>query len=233
MSGESHREAIACLDNFLSSHAERAVQDPLKRAILQHDLWAVFDWVVTQSFDWNGRRDWPTQDKQELETRLAKAIRRLALTPEEVRGLPDTYAAAVAARQFAADHDPHAPQGSFLPADLFRAGGPWVCLSAYSEQPTAASHFTGRSRFLVFLRLPGGRDATLEYLGKLRASHEPPLLPGPNGSPTFLNLNLPQFPAGTRVALVRQAILIDNEGKLVPTELTVRQATIRISLNSR
>jgi hypothetical protein len=209
MSGESHRKAIACLDNFLNSRAERAVQDPLKRAILQHDLWAVFDWVSTQSFDWNGRRDWPKQDKQELETRLADVIRRLALTPEQIRALPDTYAEDVAA------------QRPFLPPDLFRAGGPWVCLSAYSEQPVAAVHFTGRSRFLVFLRLPGGRDATLEYLRKLRALHEPPLLPEKaGGPPQMLNLALPQFPVGTQVALVRQAITIDSEGKLVPTALT-------------
>lgn len=35
----------------------------------------------------------------------------------------------------------------------------------------------------------------------------------------FLNLALPQFPAGTHVALVRQAILIDKQGHLVATNL--------------
>jgi hypothetical protein len=46
LTGDSHRRALACLDEFLRSHAERAVEDPLKRAILQRDLWAVFDWTA-------------------------------------------------------------------------------------------------------------------------------------------------------------------------------------------
>jgi hypothetical protein len=219
LSGESHRRAIACLDHFLDSHAERAVRDPLKRAILQHDLWAVFDWVV-QAWDSADGREWPTQDKQELETRLAEVLRRLALTPEQLRDLPDTYAAAVATHRFAADYDPRNPLRPFLPPDLFRAGSAWVCLSSYSEQPTAIAHFSGRSRFLVFMHLPGGRDATLEYLRKLRSLHQPPLLPDTGGHLSLLNLALPQFPVGTQVALMRQAILIDTDGKLVPTALT-------------
>jgi len=127
--GDSHRSAVACLDEFLRSHAERAVRDPLKRAILQHDLWAVFDWAAAGE-------DLP-QQRHELEVRLAEAIRRLALTPKQVRALPDTYAAAVAAQQFAPAYVPRNPQQPFLPAELLRPDGPWVCLSAYSEQPTA------------------------------------------------------------------------------------------------
>ena len=34
-----------------------------------------------------------------------------------------------------------------------------------------------------------------------------------------LNPELPQFPAGTEVALVRRAILIDDQGELIPTRL--------------
>jgi len=49
---------------------------------------------------------------------------------------------------------------------------------------------------------------------------ESPRLISDSGRPELLNLALPQFPVGTQVALVRQAIVIDNEGKLVPTGLT-------------
>ena len=209
--GDSHRSALACLDEFLHSRAEHAVQDPIKRAIFQRDLWAVFDWAVAGD-------DLP-QQRHKLETPLAETIRRLALTPEQVRALPDTYAAAVAAQQFAAAYDPRNPQQPFLPTELFRSGGPWVCLSAYSEEPTAIVHFSGRSRFLVFMRLPSGRDATLAYVRNLRSSSEPPLILSNSGPPP-LNLALPQFPIGTQVALVRQAILIDTKGRLVPTALT-------------
>lgn len=211
LTGDSHVRALTCLDEFLRSHAERAVQDPLKRAIFQRDLWAVFDWAAAGD-------DLPEQ-RRELETRLAEAMRRVAITVEQVRALPDTYAAAVAARQFATEYDPHNPEQPFLPPELFRSDGPWVCLSAYSEEPTAIVHSSGRSRFLVFMRLPGGRDATLSYVRSLRSSGDPPLLRSGAG-PEFLNLALPQFPVGTQVALVRQAIIVDNRGNLAPTALT-------------
>ena len=210
LTGDSHRRAVACLDEFLRSHAERAVQDPLRRAILQHDLWAVFDWVAAG--------DDLLKERQELEGRLAEAIHRLAITSEQVRTLPDTYSAAVAAQRFASEYDRRKPEQGFLPIDLFRSDGPWVCLSAYSNEPTAIVHFTGRSRFLVFMRCPGGRDATLAYVAKLRS--QTPLLRDESGNADFLNLRVSQFPVGTEVALVRQIIVINNLGKLVPTSLT-------------
>ena len=208
LAGDSHRRALACLDEFLRSHGERAVEDRLKRAILQRDLWAVFDWTASND-------DLPEQ-RRELESRLAVAIHRLALTPEQIRALPDTYDAAVATHRFASAYDPRNPGEPFLPPDLFRSDGPWVCLSAHSGEPTALQHFyfSGRSRFLVFMRLPGGRDATLAYIQRLRSSGQPPLLGD------FLNLALPQFPVGTHVALVRQLIVVDSTGKMVPTKVT-------------
>lgn len=146
---------------------------------------------------------------------LAVAIRRLALTPEQIRALPDTYEAAVAARRFASLYDPDNPREPFLPVEVFRPKGPWVCLSGYSEEPTALQHFyfSGRSRFLVFMKLPSGHDATVAYIEKLRSSEQPPLLGD------FLNLALPQLPVGTQVALVRQLIVVDSGGKLVSTRL--------------
>ncbi|MFH1924646.1 MAG: hypothetical protein ABIP48_32745 [Planctomycetota bacterium] len=37
------------LDEFIDTHGERLVDDPLKRAFLQRDLWAVFDHLVAQN----------------------------------------------------------------------------------------------------------------------------------------------------------------------------------------
>src|SRR5689334_19032819 len=42
LSGPAYQQAIDLLDKFLATHAERLISDPLKRAILQRDLWAVF-----------------------------------------------------------------------------------------------------------------------------------------------------------------------------------------------
>src|ERR1700747_1767283 len=46
LTGDSHRRALRCLDEFLDTHAESQIRDPLERATLQHDLWAVFDWAA-------------------------------------------------------------------------------------------------------------------------------------------------------------------------------------------
>jgi len=211
LTGDSQRDALACLDSFLHSDVEHAVRDPLKRAIFQHDLWAVFDWVAAGE-DFAGER-------RGLEKRLAQAIRRLALTKKQIRTLPNTYGLTVAQGQFAAEYDHRDPSQPFLPPDLFRSNGPWVCISAFGDQPTAIAHFSGRSRFLVFMRLPAGRQATLEYLQKLRSWPEPPIVTSGSGG-SLLNLSVPQFPAGTEVALVRQAILLDTDCELIPTALT-------------
>lgn len=133
LTGDSHRRALACLDEFLRSHAERAVQNPLKRAILQRDLWAVFDWTA--------RNDDLPEQRRELESRLAVAIHRLALTPEQIRALPDTYDAAVATHRFASAYDPRNPGEPFLPPDLFRLDGPWAVSVRILESQLRSSTF--------------------------------------------------------------------------------------------
>jgi hypothetical protein len=42
----SHARALRVLDQFLQTNAEVLIQDSLKRAIFQRDLWALFDWSV-------------------------------------------------------------------------------------------------------------------------------------------------------------------------------------------
>jgi len=199
LTGDSHRRALECLDEFLKGHAEKSITDPLKRAVFQRDLWAVFDWAA-----FGGNH--PSTQRRALLARLALAMHRVALTPEEIRRLPETYSEAVASHHFSVEYSSTSPHRAFLPPTLFQPDGPWIGLSGYSDEPTAIGHFSGRSRFLIFMRLPGGREATLRYVRSLRSSTEPPSLDGGRG----LNLKLPQFPAGTEVALVRQMMLIDG-----------------------
>ncbi len=79
--------------------------------------------------------------------------------------------------------------------------------------------FGGRSAFFAFLNLPKGREATLRYLEQLRTFPNP-LMPRPaSGSGLLLNPNLPQFPAGTKTALVREMVLIGDKGRLTPTRI--------------
>jgi len=221
----SHRRALRVLDQFVQTHAENLIRDPVKRAILQRDLWSVFDWSVERSPGYNGNPGYDTE-KRELQTRLAEVVRRLALTPEQIVALPDNYAQAVASGEFAKEYDPEHRDRVFLPPDLFEPQGPWVELEDRGgPEPMAMQHlfqFSGRSSFLIFLRLPEGRKATFAYL-KALWNFPNPVIAHPNFAPgqDFApNPDLPQFPAGTQVALVRQMTLFDNQGKLVASPIT-------------
>jgi hypothetical protein len=126
----SHGRAMRVLDEFLQMHAENQIHDPVKRAILQRDLWAVFDWSAQQE----PARDRPryVEEKRELQARLAEVLRRLALRPEEIASLPANYGQAVASGAFAKEYDPVHRERAFLPADLFDPMGPWVCINGNS-----------------------------------------------------------------------------------------------------
>src|SRR4030095_14545415 len=88
LEGTAYQQAISVLDEFLSTRGEGLITDPLKRAIFQRDMWAVFDWLTVRS------DSYPTQNK-ELQRRLAQVIRKVALTDDEIRSLPDNYEAAI------------------------------------------------------------------------------------------------------------------------------------------
>ena len=108
LSGPSHTQALRLLDEFLITAGDRLIADPLKRAVLQHDLWAVFDWAAAPRFDGRDERA-----QTALMTRLARVIRRVALTRAQIEQLPDTYAEA-------------ARSDASLPDDLVSAEGKWV-----------------------------------------------------------------------------------------------------------
>lgn len=217
--GEAADRVLAVLDEFLRNAGESLVEDPLKRAVLQRDLWLVASWAAASDRDMAAP----------LLRRLAGAVRRLALTSDRIAALPDNYAQAVAAGRFPGRFDPARPERGFLPPDLLRGDGPWVCVGR-EDGPSAPQHLRSdhpftNSAFLVFLRLPGGREATLDFLGRLAAFSEPLYLPNPDertnrSYPSLPNPALPQWPRGTEVALVRRALLIDAEGRIVPSPLT-------------
>jgi hypothetical protein len=217
--GEHHKYVLALLDEFLDRDGCKLVTDPLKRAVLQHDLWAVFDWLANPTAPYRYRKDDTTPEARALQLRLARAIQRLELSAEQIRDLPDNYAAAIGAKAFARSQEAGKPDQAFLPPDLFADKGPWVLLGEHMR-PAAPVHIRfvhGRSAFLVFLNLPAGREATAAYLEKLAAF--PAAVVSGQGN-VLLSADLPQFPVGTQVALVRQMMVIDDRGKLCATRLT-------------
>jgi hypothetical protein len=107
---------------------------------------------------------------------------------------------------------------------LFEQHGPWVEIEGAGEpEPVAAQHisaFSGRSRFLVFIHLPEGRKATFEYFRILWNFPQPWVVRRDVPEQVEVNPNLPSFPAGTEVALVRQMTLFDDQGQLIPAPIT-------------
>ena len=229
LAGVSHQQALSVLDEFINSHGEKSIRDPLKRALLQRDLWELFDWSTGYTSSPNEKLA-----RRELQSRLAIAIRRLALTTNEIAALPDNYARTTKIS---------APD---LPAGLNQTNGDWLSVSDQNDlltTPTHVAFFRGHSTFQVLVRFPEGRQAAIAYLDQLRRFEHiwiyqtNPMFPftitygfdGTNSVPIAtnnepreiltLNPGLPQFPTNTEWALVRRMCVIDADGNIQPSPM--------------
>ncbi len=217
LEGKAAGRAEAVLEEFLRNQGRSLIEEPVKRAILQRDLWLVSNWLA-------GKRD--DDARQRISPLLAKVIRQLPLTSEQIAKLPGNYEATVASKKHAARFDALKPQQPYLPDDLFKTDGPWVSLGR-TDGLTAPFHVreVTNSVFLIFLKLPGGRDKTLAFLKALAAFDKPMFLANNDEknqrSFTYLpNPAQPKWPKGTEVALVRRALLIDSSRRVVASPLT-------------
>lgn len=203
--GASHDKAIAVLDEFLAKHGEGLITDTVKRAFLQRDLWAIFDWL--QHRDDEGTEY--EQVRAQLQSRLVEVMRRLALSEQEIRALPDNYVAAVRSESFDTQFAEAKPEQAYLPNDLFDQESGWVLLGG-GKRPLADTHVSSemgaRSVWLVFIRVPNGRIQTQSFSRQLAAAAD--------------LSNPPQIPPGTEVALLRRTLLIDNQGVILPSPIT-------------
>ena len=212
----SHKRAMAALNEFLRNNGETLIDDPLKRAVLQRDLWMVFNWLDGTHWDFAEPKLTPNEAADanaRMRGPLAGVIGRLALSPHEIRDLPDNYAAAVVSGQFAKGFDSKKHDQAYLPPDLFATDGPWACVGR-TDGRTAPQHLReenpfSNSVFLVFVRLPAGRAAVAEFLKER-----------------------PAFPKGTELALVRRAMLIDTSYRVVPSNMT-ESVQIRVIRDTR
>jgi len=171
LDGKSWAQALGLADEFLRTHAERQISDRTKRAMLQRDVWAIFDWA--------DQSDLPHQtERRELIARLAPIVKRLALSPDELAQLPDTYVRALQNHEFPAAYDPANPSQALLPPDLFDTRGPWVCLGAPDHDLAAPLHdlsFTARSIFLRLRPPPGRTRRNADLLQTTRGNETLPL----------------------------------------------------------
>jgi hypothetical protein len=208
----AYHETLKLLDEFINSHSEKLVRDPLKRAIFQHDLWSVFDWLADTSYpDDRQKSDQHLAHREQLESRLALIIKSVALTRAEITRLPDNLNQL---RQVRHSHD--FPE---LPNTAAGSEGSWELFGLESRLPVAPMHaniVSPRSAFFVYLKLPVP-SSTADYVEQLKTySRTRPTKEDCYKRPC----KPPQFPAGTQVALVRRAMLIDVDGNPVISPIT-------------
>jgi hypothetical protein len=235
--GTTLQQVLGLLNEFLDRRGERLIAHPLKRALFQHDLWAVFDWLSDPYVEHVSTTAHLGAQRRALRNRLAPVIRCLALSVEQIEKLPDNYRVAAASQAYPPKQDPAHAEKAFLPRDLFDEHGPWVHFQTGGgkpfpfAKPTALTHVHfvgGRSAFFVFMNLPGGRQSTLEFLQEVNAFPKPDAsrVRGRAGLLSNPGLTLPP-PSGTKLALVRQMMLIDDTGKMRPTRL-IESLQIRV-----
>lgn len=221
LEGVAYEKAIRALDTFLNNKDDERVRDPLKRALLQRDLWYVFDTLAEPALylypehPRDSHDDPKQRQRRALQKRLGQVIHRLEQPAKQLAALPDNYSLAFKSKAFATAFDPKHPQQPYLPADLRLDGhGDWVAISRSHPNGStlAAPHHQlvtqHRAVFLAFLRLPGGRKPTEAYLASL---------------PPFDERHQEKFPAlpdGSQVAFVRRMLLIDDHGMLQATPIT-------------
>ena len=210
--GKAHDELKAILDEFNQAREVSENMPPLQHAVMQRDLLAGFFSAIAGS---------EIPEDQPLRKAWAQAIQMVALTRDQILQLPDTYAAASAAPNAISTYDPAHP-AAYLPKDLLADNGPWLALRSKegARTPIARMHFhalMGLSAFEVRMRHPEGRKAGIAYLKDLEDMKNP----GYNEALT------PQFPAGTQWALLRRAILADDQGRPVVSPI-VESVQVRI-----
>lgn len=211
LAGDSHEKALRLLDDFLKTKDDERIRDPLRRALLQRDLWYVFDRVVEQfrylySADIaEGKRP----QRRAVQKRLAQLMRRLEQSAARLQALPDNYVLTVKSGTFPTKFDQQYPKRPYLPADLrLDDKSDWVAIRSRSTELAAPAHaefVRGKSIFLSLLRLPGGRKETLDYIAKL---------------PKERIAGFTDLPPGSQVALVRRMLLPDDKGGLQATPVT-------------
>jgi hypothetical protein len=219
------------LDQFLEREGEKLSTHPLKRVLLQHDLWTLFDFLMIRHIERRG--DYEVRHRRnEICRKLARAIHALALPVETLKQLPDNYALAVQSGRFAATHD-FDPNHEYLPPRILSADDEWQELDFYQarrsedvERRYVFLHmraFQGRSYFRAFCRFPKGRPQFENYLRELDANGIDWRTSAQHGS-ISLKPDAPELPAGTEVALLQFLIALDTNLQLVPTSIveTVR-----------
>lgn len=231
------RKVTPLLDEFLENGGEKLIREPLKRAVFQHDLWAVYDHLIGKNIHRAGGLT-TRKRRDRLCRKLARCIQLLSLTQTELTSIPDTYELAIRSGDFVPDHNFDAAR-NYLPFGLLKNRDEWVEVDFYYPKmhedimdrfiSLHARSLQGRSHYRIFYRFPGGRPAVLAYLKMLeekgvkwKRAAQFGFIPPPK--------DVPQIPIGTEVVLLQLMMSMDEHLRPVPTSL-VESVQLRVFRN--
>lgn len=235
---ETCQRLSSVLDECLADPARIRPADPLRRAVLQRDLWAPFDFLVSRNIARDGDKE-TRQRRDAICRKLAAVIRALTLSELEIESLPDTYALAIKSGNFSSDHRFDSTV-DYLPPGLFTAPSDWLEMDFYQPSDIHEDiqerfitlhtrNYKGRSYFRLFYRFPGGRPALEEYLKHIDAEAIDWKASAQRG---FIRVRdgVRQIPVGTEVALVQFLITLDSQLRPTPTSI-VESVRLRVFRN--
>jgi hypothetical protein len=187
--------------------AQMEEQPAVRRLVFLRDLWPVFEGLRQARVDLSGGNEATAKAvlrRDDLLRRVARVMRRLELTGEEIRSLPNALATIRDKKIYPQAFSLASPDAPFAPADLLEKDGRWVGYSR-DKSPSVGGKFhvefvKHRSVFTLHLRTPGGRDEAVKYLNDFEKN---------NGSQPL--------PVGSTLALLRRALVPARDGKLLPS----------------
>ncbi len=192
------------LDELMQLNVAKDFPDPIKRVFLQRDLWLAFDWLAQQPALAGG-------EIPVIQRKLARAIQHVALPLAQLRQLPDNYEEQLGTDAFPIEFDHGAPNAPFLPAGLFARAGSWIMVGDSDTRGVLTMQhldfFRGHDAYMVFVRLPAGRAATIAFLNNLTTAAKG-------------HSKLPALPEGSQMALVSQVMAVDDKCMPFPTTIT-------------
>ena len=201
-----HEQVLARLEAVEKLPPAQMEEQPAsRRLIFLRDLWPVFDGLHQAHV--NVPRDKEATAKaisrrDELLRRVASLMKRLELTEDEVRALPNAFQWVGDKKLYPQSFDPSSPSEPFFPVELLDKDGPWVTYSREKESSAGGTEHMRfvkhRSLFTLHLRAPDGRDAGVTFLRDWTKSEGQQLVP-----------------PGTTLALLRRALVPTRSGKLL------------------
>jgi hypothetical protein len=185
--------------------AQMEEQPAARRLIFLGDLWPVFDELQGALVEVPRDKEATAKAirrRDELLRRVAGLMKRLELTEDEVRALPNAFQMVGDKKLYPKAFDPSSPSEPFFPVELLDKDGPWVTYSP-DKEPSAGgtAHMSvvkQRSLFTLHLRTPDGRDGGEKFLRDWTESEG--------------KMAIPQK---TTLALLRRALVPTRSGKLL------------------